>query len=284
MINISNLTFGYKKGNLLYKDLTLSLIDGNIYGLLGKNGAGKSTLLKNIAGSLFPVGGDISVDGMIPQKRLPSFLRTVYYIPEECFVPAVTVKQYTALFGIFYPNFNADQLQIYLKELEVIVPNKLSSLSFGQQKKFIIAFALACNTKVILMDEPTNGLDIPSKTQFRKLIASVMNNKRIFVISTHQTRDLENLIDQVVIVNNGNLLLSASVDEITRKLYFETVSELPVEIKIIYSEEHLKGTSIVRENTTGLDSRLNLEHLFNGATQNPQLLKQIFTTKNSYHE
>lgn len=279
MIDISNLSFGYKKGNLLYKDLSLSLVDGNIYGLLGKNGAGKSTLLKNIAGSLFPVGGGVSVDGMIPQKRLPSFLRTVYYIPEECFVPAITVKQYTALFGIFYPDFNADQLFVYLKELEVVVPGKLSALSFGQQKKFIIAFALACNTKVILMDEPTNGLDIPSKTQFRKLIASVMNDERIIFISTHQTRDLENLIDQVIIVDSGNLLLCASVDEITRKLHFETVSEIPSEIKVIYAEEHLKGTSIVRENTTGEDSRLNLEHLFNGATQNPQLLKQIFTAK-----
>lgn len=279
MINILNLSFGYKKGNLLYKDLSLSLVNGNIYGLLGKNGAGKSTLLKNIAGSLFPIAGSISVDGLIPKKRLPSFLRTVYYIPEECFVPSITVKQYSALFGIFYPDFNAGQLNTYLKELEVEVPGKLSALSFGQQKKFIIAFALACNTKVILMDEPTNGLDIPSKTQFRKLIASVMNDERIIFISTHQTRDLENLIDQVIIVDSGNLLLSASVDEITSKLHFETVNKLPEKVKVIYAEEHLKGISIVRENTTGEDSRLNLEHLFNGATQNSQLLKQIFTAK-----
>ncbi|MDB5014162.1 MAG: transporter ATP-binding protein [Daejeonella sp.] len=279
MVTISNLSFGYKKRNLLYKDLSLSLNDGNIYGLLGKNGAGKSTLLKNIAGSLFPVGGSVTVDGMIPKKRLPSFLRTVYYIPEECFVPAISIKEYTALFGIFYPDFNTDQLHLYLKELEVVVLGKLSALSFGQQKKFIIAFALACNTKVILMDEPTNGLDIPSKTQFRKLIASVMNDKRIIFISTHQTRDLENLIDQVVIVDNGKLLLNASVDEITSKLHFETVNVVPSETKIIFSEEYLKGTSIVRENTTGEDSRINLEHLFNGATQNPQLLNQIFTAK-----
>ncbi|MET4083976.1 ABC-2 type transport system ATP-binding protein [Pedobacter sp. UYP30] len=279
MINISNLSFGYSKGNLLYQDLSLLLNDGNIYGLLGKNGAGKSTLLKNIAGSLFPTGGCVTVDGMIPQKRLPSFLRTVYYIPEESFVPAITIKQYTTLFGVFYPNFNADQLNDYLKELDVVVLGKLSSLSFGQQKKFIIAFALACNTKVILMDEPTNGLDIPSKTQFRKLIASVMNEERIIFISTHQTRDLENLIDQVVIVNNGNLLLNASVDEITSRLYFETVSEISSDQKVLYTEEHLKGTSIVRENISGDDSRLNLEHLFNGATQNPKLLNQIFTPK-----
>lgn len=279
MININKLSFGYSKGNLLYQDLSLLLTDGNIYGLLGKNGAGKSTLLKNISGSLFPTSGSVNVDGNVPQKRLPSFLRTVYYIPEECFVPAITIKQYTALFGTFYPNFNIGQLNDYLKELDVVVPGKLSSLSFGQQKKFIISFALACNTKVVLMDEPTNGLDIPSKTQFRKLIASVMNDERIIFISTHQTRDLENLIDQVVIVDNGKLLLNASVDEITSKLHFETVNELSPDHEVLYAEEHLKGTSIIRKNICGEDSRLNLEHLFNGATQNPQLLNNIFTSK-----
>jgi len=279
MIQIKNLSFSYRKGSLLYKDLSLLLTNGSIYGLLGKNGAGKSTLLKNIAGSLFPTGGSISVDGMIPQKRLPSFLSTVYYIPEECYVPALTSKQYTALYGVFYPNFNASQLNDYLKELDVVIEGKLSALSFGQQKKFIIAFALACNTNVILMDEPTNSLDIPSKTQFRKLIASVMNNERIILISTHQTRDLENLIDQVVILDNGNLLLNTSVKEITSKLHFETVNELPAGSMVIYSEEQLKGISIVRENRSGEDSRLNLEHLFNGATQNPNLLNQIFNLK-----
>lgn len=284
MITISHLAFGYKKGELLYKDLSLSLQDGRIYGLFGKNGAGKSTLLKNIAGSLFPVSGVVRVDGMAPQKRKPSFLRTVYYIPEECFVPSITLKQYISLFAVFYPAFNPGQLQGYLKELEVVVPGKLSALSFGQQKKFVLAFALACNTKVILMDEPTNGLDIPSKAQFRKLIASVMNEDRIIFISTHQTRDLENLIDQVVIVDRGKLLLNASVEEITRKLHFETVTKLAPETRLIYAEEHLKGISIVKENITGEDSRLNLEHLFNGAIQHPELLNQLFTPKSNAHE
>lgn len=279
MIDIINLSFGYNRKNLLYKNLSLSIKNGNIYGLLGKNGAGKSTLLKNIAGILFPMAGEVTVDEMNPKMRRPSFLKTVYYIPEEVHVPALTIKKYLSLFAVFYPNFDLNLLNKYLKQLDVEVPGKLSDLSFGQQKKFIIAFGLACNTKVILMDEPTNGLDIPSKSQFRKLVASVMTDNRIILISTHQTRDLENLIDQVIIVDNGQLLLHTSMEEINQRLCFETVREFPGNSKVLYAENDLKGMSIVRENLTGDDSRINLEYLFNGVTANPNLTKEIFTTQ-----
>ena len=252
--------------------------DGRIYGLLGKNGAGKSTLLKNIAGTLFPVEGSIVIDKRIPHRRQPSFLRTLYYIPEEVYVPSISLKQYVNLFAVFYPNFSLDLLNQYLRELEVVVPDKLTALSFGQQKKFIIAFALACNVKILLMDEPTNGLDIPSKSQFRKLIASVMHKERIILISTHQTRDLENLIDEVIIVDNGHLLMQASMEEITQKFYFDTVSSMIKTAKVIYAEEQLKGIAIVRDNIRGEDSKINLEYLFNGVTQNPALANEILLT------
>jgi ABC-2 type transport system ATP-binding protein len=278
MIDITNLSFGYSKKKLLYKELSLSIHNGNIYGLMGKNGAGKSTLLKNISGTLFPVNGCINIDGKTPQKRQPSFLSTIYFISEDVMLPTLSLKQYINLFAVFYPKFNTDQLTKYLENLDVSIPNKLSALSFGQQKKFIIAFALSCNTQMLLMDEPTNGLDIPSKAQFRQLIASVMTEERIIIISTHQTRDLENLIDQVIIVDEGKLLMNASVNTITEKLLFETVNKLPENSKILYSEKHLKGISIVRENTTGDDTRINLESLFNGVTSKPELAKEIFNT------
>lgn len=276
MIKISNLSFGYSNKKLLYSDLSLNIKGGNIYGLLGKNGAGKSTLLKNISGTLFPKKGKVIVNGSIPQRRKPSFLNTVYFISEDVTLPPLTLRKYLDLFSVFYPNFNADELNTFLKELAVSVPTKLSALSFGQQKKFSIAFALACNTQILLMDEPTNGLDIPSKAQFRQLIASVMTDDRIIIISTHQTRDLENLIDQVIIVDDGQLLLNESVDSITEKLIFETVSTPPNDNRILYAEKHLKGVSLVRENTSGEDTRINLENLFNGVTSKPQLAKEIF--------
>jgi ABC-2 type transport system ATP-binding protein len=276
MIEIENLSFGYKRKKLLYKNLNLKLKAGSIYGLLGKNGAGKSTLLKNFIGLLFPKGGKISVNGYEPKKRWPSFLETIYFIPEEVYVPALTVEGYKKLFSPFYPAFNQEQFYNYLEHLDVKDKGKLNSLSFGQQKKFIIAFALACNTKVLLLDEPTNGLDIPSKIKFRKLIASVFTDDKIIFISTHQIRDLDNLIDRVIIVDEGELLLSASIGDIAEKLCFKNVNELNEQETILYSEESLKGFSIVAKNENAEDTKVNLEHLFNAVTYNPAKAKAIF--------
>ena len=276
MIQIENLSFGYSKKKLLYKDLSLSIAEGSIYGLLGKNGAGKSTFLKNLIGLLFPLNGSITVNGYSPKKRLPSFLETIYLIPEEVNVPPLTMKEYKKLFSPFYPNFNDEQFFDYLKQLEVNEEGKLNTLSFGQQKKFIIAFALACNTKVLLLDEPTNGLDIPSKIRFRKLISSVFTEDKIIFISTHQIRDLDNLIDHVIIVDNGDLLLNSSIEVISEKLSFRTVNEVLDSTKVLYKEESLKGATIVVENTEGENSKVNLEHLFNAITENPERAKLIF--------
>lgn len=276
MIEIKNLSFGYTRKRLLYRNLNLKLSAGSIYGLLGKNGAGKSTLLKNIIGLLFPTSGSISVNGFVPRKRLPSFLETIYFIPEEVFVPSLPANKYINLFSPFYPAFDKEQMFDYLERLDVTTDKKLNTLSFGQQKKFIIAFALACNTKVLLLDEPTNGLDIPSKKRFRKLIASVMNDERMIFISTHQIRDLDNMIDQVIIVDDGDLLVNASVTDIGEKLCFKTVDELTSGLTVLYEEDSLKGKSIVIENKGHEHSKVNLEHLFNAVSENPAVAKSIF--------
>ena len=276
MIQIENLSFGYSKKKLLYKNLTLTLGEGSIYGLLGKNGAGKSTLLKNLVGLLFPTDGTITINGYSPKKRLPSFLQTIYFIPEEVNVPGLTIHKYMNLFAPFYPAFNKDQFYNYLNQLDVKDLGKLNTLSFGQQKKFIIAFALACNTKILLLDEPTNGLDIPSKIRFRKLISSVFDKERMIFISTHQIRDLDNLIDRVVIVDNGQLLLNASITEIAQKLCFKTVAKITDKNKVLFSQESLKGYSVVIENITNEDSKIDLEQLFNCVTENPEKAKSIF--------
>ncbi len=276
MIEVKNLSFGYHKRKLLYRNLNLKIDSGSIYGLLGKNGAGKSTLLKNFIGLLFPIDGNISVNGFEPKRRQPSFLETIYFIPEEVYVPALTVNGYKNLFAPFYPEFNEEQFHSYLEQLDVKDMGKLNRLSFGQQKKFIIAFALACNTKLLLLDEPTNGLDIPSKIKFRKLISGVFTEDKIIFISTHQIRDLDNLIDRVIIIDNGELLLNASIDQIADKLCFKTVSEIPSTGKVLYIEDSLKGQSIVIENIQHEDSKINLEHLFNAVTENPVMAKSIF--------
>ncbi len=280
MIEVRNLSFGYKKRKLLYKDLNLSLPLGSIYGLLGKNGAGKSTLLKQFSGLLFPKGGEILVNGYAPGKRMPSFLQTIYFIPEEVYVPSLTINRYKKLFAPFYPLFNEEQFYHYLDLLDVRDKGKLNTLSFGQQKKFIIAFALACNTKILFLDEPTNGLDIPSKIKFRKLIASVFTEDKMIFISTHQIRDLDNLIDNVIIVDNGELLLQASIAEIEKRLSFKVVDQMPDPNDLLYADSALKGYSVVMRNPGGEQSKVNLEFLFNAVTENPAKARSIFQNKN----
>jgi ABC-2 type transport system ATP-binding protein len=208
-------------------------------------------------------------------------LKTIYFIPEEVFVPSLTIRRYIDLFAPFYPKFDERACHRYLSLLDVATEGKLTTLSFGQQKKFIIAFGLACNTEVLLLDEPTNGLDIPSKSQFRKLISSVFTEERMIFISTHQIRDLDNLIDHVVIVDKGQLLLSSSVLDVAERLSFKTIREMPADSTgILYSEDSLKGISVVMENIEREDSKVNLEHLFNAVTENPARIKSIFNTKN----
>jgi ABC-2 type transport system ATP-binding protein len=276
MIEVKNMSFGYSRKKLLYKNISLILESGSIYGLLGRNGAGKSTLLKNMIGLLFPLEGSINVNGFAPRKRLPAFLETIYFIPEEVYVPALTIQRYINLFSPFYPKFDKEQFARHLDDLDVKTKEKLNTLSFGQQKKFIIAFGLACNTEVLLLDEPTNGLDIPSKKRFRKLIASVMNENRMIFISTHQIRDLDNLIDRVVIVDEGELLLHASIASIAQKLSFKIVDTVSGNDTFLYAEESLKGISVVTENSTADESHVNLEHLFNAVTEHPEIIKKVF--------
>jgi ABC-2 type transport system ATP-binding protein len=204
-------------------------------------------------------------------------LENIYFIPEEVYVPSVSIERYIKIFSPFYPKFNDAQIRQYLDTLEVDPAERLRSLSFGQQKKFIIAFALACNTDLLLLDEPTNGLDIPSKAQFRRLIASVMREDRIILISTHQTRDLENLIDTVLILDNGRLLLNASMDKITQKLSFKTLRMLPDDRPVIFSEPAFGGFAVVMENQEQEEDQMNLEHLFNAVTQQTVTIQKIFS-------
>lgn len=276
MVDIHELSFGYSAKKMLYKGLTVQMEAGSIYGLLGKNGAGKSTLLKNLAGMLFPSSGYIRINGRSPRHRSPAFLQAMYLIPEEVHVPALSVRRYMDLFSPFYPRFDKTAFENYLQQLEVTETGRLNKLSFGQQKKFIIAFALACNTDVLLLDEPTNGLDIPSKIRFRKLIASLFTENRIIIISTHQIRDLDHLIDRVVIVDRGELLLNASIVDIAAKLSFKMVANLDDADQVLYAEQSLQGFAVVAPNIQQEQSKVNLEHLFNAVTENPSEIKKLF--------
>lgn len=273
MIKISNLTFGYGRKRILFQDLNLQMQEGHIYGLLGKNGAGKSTLLKNIAGLVFPQKGTCEVNGHNSAKRLPAFLQDLFFIPEEVYMPALTAKQFVKSTGHFYPNFDEVQFDKMLSEFDVPNDSLLSKLSFGQQKKVMIAFGLSTNTSLLIMDEPTNGLDIPSKSQFRKIIASALTDKRCIIISTHQVRDLDNLIDTLLVVHNQKIVLNRSLDEISERLKFSTTSTAGTDV--LYAEESIRGLNTISKNTNGSYSKVDTELLFNAIINNDQTITEI---------
>jgi ABC-2 type transport system ATP-binding protein len=277
MVELKNVFFDYGKQKTVFRDLSLQLENGHVYGLLGSNGAGKSTLLKLISGLVFAKTGTCKVDEHTCQNREVAFLQELFLLPEEIHTPNLSIKDYINVYAPFYPNFSKIQFKGYLDEFQLADNEMFKDMSLGQKKKALIGFALATNTKVLLLDEPTNGLDIPSKSQFRKIIASVATVDRIIIISTHQVRDLVTLIDKVIILNDSQVLLNATIEKISEKLCFKNVPSINVNDNILYSEQSLKGFSVVSKNTDIENSKVDLEQLFNASLAKSEEIKQIFS-------
>ncbi|MGN0234398.1 MAG: ATP-binding cassette domain-containing protein [Bacteroidaceae bacterium] len=228
MIDINNVTFEYRKGKPVLKDFSMSFPQGGVYGLLGKNGTGKSTLLYLISGLLCPQHGEVRVDGMLSSNRQPELLREIFLVPEEYDLPAVSLQSYTRALKPFYPRFSDELLRKCIEGFELDMDMQLGALSMGQKKKVYMCVALATGTRVLLMDEPTNGLDILSKSQFRKVVVQSMDEDKTVLLSTHQVHDVERLLDHVTIINNNHVLLHDPLNEDDgpvdlEKLFVETV-------------------------------------------------------------
>lgn len=277
MIKMTDLTFAYKNKLPLFSGLNLKISDGNIYGLLGKNGAGKTTLLKIICGLLFPQKGTCSVLTFTPSKRVPEMLQEIYFIPEEIYTPPLKISEYLKLYAPFYSRFDQQSFDQYIKTFELPRNDRLTSLSYGQKKKFLVAFGLATNCRLLILDEPTNGLDIPSKSQFRKLLAASMSEDRIIIISTHQVRDIGNLIDPIIILDEGNVIFNQSINDISRKLAVRLQKTEPGKDDVLYSEKTLGGYVVIDENRGESESNLDIELLFNAVINNRQRMGELFT-------
>lgn len=265
MIEINNLNFKYGKQAKLFNELTFSEEAGSIVGLLGKNGAGKSTLLKLLTGLLAAPNNCIQTLGDNPFKRLPRFLEEVYFVPEEYELPAVRISEFIKANAQFYPRFESKKLHQILIDFELDPKSKLSKMSYGQRKKFLIAFALSTNCKLLVLDEPTNGLDIPSKAVFRKVVASSLSEDQLVLISTHQVKDIDNLIDKLLILDKGCIKMHSSVWEISENYSFTTVSQLS-EGEILYSEVAPGGYKVLKK-TKSANTNVDIELLFNAVTQ-----------------
>jgi len=269
MIDIQNLTFSYSKKEHLFQELNLKASEGSIIGLLGKNGAGKSTLLKLMAGLLKPHAGEIEILNQNPFHRLPSYLQHVYFVPEEFAVPSISINAYVKATGALYPDFDYSKMAGIMHDFELDGLKNLGKMSYGQKKKFLIAFALSTNCKLLVLDEPTNGLDIPSKSLFRKVVAGALSDDQMVIISTHQVKDVENLIDRIVLIDHGRIMFNHSVLDVSQSLAFHTVSDIK-DTDCLYDEVAPGGYRILAKKN-GTETPIDIELLFNAVTNGTNL-------------
>ena len=273
MIEISNLSFSYGAKRVL-ENISLKVSAGNIYGLLGENGVGKTTLLTLLCGLKKPEAGTITVDGRNPFDREPSLLADQFYLPDEVIPVHARAIDFAKEHGVFWPHFDLEKFRTILSEFEVEPEQRMDAMSAGQLKKAWVSFALACNAKYYYLDEPTNGLDIPSKAQFRKAVTKYTSEDSALIISTHQVRDLENIIDPIIILDNKAVLVNASVQEITDKLFFDYGTELNP--GALYLEQTPGGCIQVYPNTSGEESKVNVEAFFNAVHAHKDLVHSMF--------
>ena len=275
MITLKELSFSYSRKKEVLDRINLEVGSGHICGLLGKNGEGKTTLLNLLSGQIFPDQGSCLVLEEIPSERNARFLQQIFLLPEEISMPEVTAIEYIKMYAPFYPTFRDDICKACVESFEINLSDRLSKMSQGQRKKVAITLALAAHTPLLLMDEPTNGLDIPSKATFRRLVASLIDDNQTVIISTHQVRDLESLIDTVLILDQRQILLNKTLNEIGEKLYYGP--HLPGE-KALYSEPTPQGTIGVTAREDKEETAVSLELLFNAAITYPKEIQRIMNS------
>ena len=272
MITVENLSFLYRKSKrAVLHDFSLSLEKGRVYGLLGKNGAGKSTLLYLMSGLLTPKSGKVVYHDVDVRRRLPITLQDMFLVPEEFDLPPVSLISYIELNSPFYPRFSKEDMVKYLHYFEMDINI--------EKKKVFMSFALATNTSLLLMDEPTNGLDIPGKSQFRKFIASGMTDDKTILISTHQVRDIDKVLDHVLIMDNSRVLLNESTMSICDKLFFTESENRELLQSSLFSTPSIQGNFLLLPNESGEDSEINLELLFNATLAVPERISALFHSK-----
>lgn len=277
MLTMDSVRFGYQTGSTLFDELDFSVRPGGVVGLLGKNGAGKTTLLKIAIGLLFAQNGKSELFGVDAARRRHDVLARVALIPEQFELPPVTIERYGRDWGAYYPRFDAARFREFLDRFEVPQPGTLTKLSYGQQKKVLISFALASGAELVLLDEPTNGLDIPAKQVFRSLVAEAADDERAIVISTHQVRDVENLIDPVVVLDEGRVVFEADMETLAASVELRRYeSEREAEEAGAFAMERSLGkvTALVPSGDGAghgelVSHAIDLELLFQAATNRP---------------
>ena len=188
---------------------------GRIVGLLGPNGSGKTTLIKLANGLLTPDSGYIAICGNAPGKATHSL---VSYLPERTAIPTwMTAKQLLDFYGDFYADFRRDQAEEMLEHLGIRPQQSIKQMSKGTREKVQLIMVMSRAAKLYLLDEPIGGVDPATRDYILSTIIGNYNPEAAVVISTHLIADVEKVLDEVIFINQGQVTLQSSVDDIREK-------------------------------------------------------------------
>ncbi len=225
LVQAKGLSFQYGRKSAL-DDVSFNIPKGRVVGLLGHNGAGKTTLMKAMVG-LLQGSGDLSVLGLNPRRDRVALLQSACYIPDVATLPRwARVSELITLMMALHPRFSADRARTLLRRTSVGLRDKVKTLSKGMVVQAHLALIASIDARLMILDEPTLGLDVLSRKAFYEmLIDEWCDGERSVVISTHQVEEIETLLSDVLMLNDGKLVLSMSLEDLDRR--FVAVSHDP---------------------------------------------------------
>lgn len=268
MIELKRLSYSYRKDIFALKNASATIGPG-ISLVVGPNGAGKTTLFRILAGMLVPNTGESTFDEISTSCELPSLRQRIFYLPDDAVMPQSTINEMACHHAVFYPGFSQDRLGENLEAFDMTGEEKLSAMSTGQRKKANVAYALSLGVDVLLLDEPANGLDISSQKILNRLIARNISDEGYIIIATHMVHEMRNMFDNVVVLNEGRVMLSETTDEILRRWAFIVSDSRPA--KALYGEQSVDGYHSIVPNADGIDSTIDFSLLYSMLCGNPPM-------------
>jgi len=252
LISVNNVSKSFGKKQVL-SSVNFSVNAGQIVGLVGPNGAGKTTCLQAILG-LTDFEGDISVLGHHPRKDRVSMLNDVAYIADVAILPKwLKVSQALSYMQDIHKNFNLEKAEAFLAKTNIALTDKVKVLSKGMVAQLHLALILAIDAKVLILDEPTLGLDILTRRQFyNHLLEDFYNEDKCIVVTTHQIEEIEHILTDVAFIQQGQIVLAQSTDEIKQRFNLVAVAneQLPQanELKPLFKNSMMGLTTMLFDN------------------------------------
>lgn len=274
MIQLNDLSFGYRRNSLALRDITTEIGPG-MHLLLGANGSGKTTLLKIIAGMRLAAPSMCLIDGISAASRNPDILNRTFLLTDSMTFPYRTINEMVHYHAPFFPDFDREMLHENLDTFRMTGDEPMTRFSLGNRKKAQLAYVLALRPKVLMFDEPANGLDISSRDEFISMLARSTRQDQTVIVSSHTVFDFQNIVDSVMVLSDGHLILSMPIWQITRRLAFVSDS-MPIE-GALFMKQALGRFNAIVANDADLETDIDFTLFYSSlqSAQAPAILSHL---------